>query len=215
MGDRAARTIKLIQKRLTAQLVENSGLEDCRIKSVPLSTSLQLTESDGELLDKDTYTHTHLIGSLLYLSFCTRLDIAQAVGALSKYMAEPTVVHLQAAKGLLRYVATIREQGIMYGRIQGTVMRFPDADYAGDLDHKKVHDWVRPCLTWRSHHLAQQATANRGCVLYRSTTHCCSTSGQGGSVAACSAELGITSTRSRLWETIRALSSCSRIRCRP
>ena len=100
--DRAARTIKLSQRRLTAQLVETYGLKDCKSKSVPLSTSERLTKSEGEPLDKTTFTYTHLIGSLLYLSVCTRPDIAQAVGALSKYMAEPTTAHWQAAKGLMR-----------------------------------------------------------------------------------------------------------------
>ena len=90
--DRAART-KLTQKRLTAQLVDKYGLEDCRNKTLPLSTSLQLTKSDGELLDKETYAYTHITGSLLYVPVCTRPDIAQAVEALSKYMADPTVAH--------------------------------------------------------------------------------------------------------------------------
>ena len=68
--------MKLTQKRLTAQLVETYGLNGCKKKTVPLSTSLQLTKADGEYLDKDTYTYTHLIGSLLTLSVCTRPDIA-------------------------------------------------------------------------------------------------------------------------------------------
>ena len=49
LRDRAARTIKLTQKRLTAQLVDTNGLNshDCKNKTVPLSTSLQLTKADG------------------------------------------------------------------------------------------------------------------------------------------------------------------------
>ena len=97
--DRANRTLKLCQKRLTAQLVEEYGLGDCKGKTVPLSTSMQLTKEDGELLDQETYTYTHLIGSLLYLSVCTRPDIAQAVGALSKYMQEPHNCALASGQG--------------------------------------------------------------------------------------------------------------------
>ena len=137
LRDRAARTIMLTRKRLTAQLVKTYGLEDCKSKTVPLSTSLQLTKSDGEYLDKSTYTYTHLIGSLLYLSVCTRPDIAQAVGVLSKYISEPRVAHWQAAKGLMRYVASTREQGIMFGRAPGIVLGYCDADYAGDLDNRR------------------------------------------------------------------------------
>ena len=132
LRDRAAWTINLTQKRLTAQLVETYGLNDCKSKTVPLSTSLQLTKADGEYLDKDTYTYTHLIGSLLYLSVCTRPDIAQAVGALSKYMAEPTVAHWQAVKGLMRYVASTRKHGIVFGTSPNTVVGYCDAEYAGD-----------------------------------------------------------------------------------
>ena len=40
LRNRAARTIMLTQKRLTAQLVKTYGLEDCKSKTVPLSTSL-------------------------------------------------------------------------------------------------------------------------------------------------------------------------------
>ena len=104
---------------------------------MPLSPSERLTKSEGELLDKETHTYIYLIGSLLYLSVCTRPDIAQAVGALSKYMTAPTTLHWQAAKGLLRYVASTREHGIVYGTNPHLVIGYCDADYAGDLDTRR------------------------------------------------------------------------------
>ena len=104
---------------------------------MPVSTSIQLTKADEELLDKATCTYPHLIGSLLYLSVCTRPDSAQAVGALAKYMQEPTTVHWQAAKGLLPYVASTNEHGIVYGKDPGNVIRYCDADHAGDLDTRR------------------------------------------------------------------------------
>ena len=61
LRDRASRTIKLTQKRLTAQLVDTYGLNDCKGKTVPLSTSLQLTKADGEYLDnyvRSPYIHS-------------------------------------------------------------------------------------------------------------------------------------------------------------
>ena len=75
--DRVNRTLKLSQKRLPFHFVEEHGVGDCKGKTVPLSISVQLTKADRELLDKETYTYTRLIGSLLYL-------FSQAVGALSK-----------------------------------------------------------------------------------------------------------------------------------
>ena len=64
--DRANRTLKLSQKRLTIQLVEEYGHGDCKGKRVPLGTIVQPPKADREYLDKETYTYTHLIGSLLY-----------------------------------------------------------------------------------------------------------------------------------------------------
>jgi len=44
---------------------------------------------------------------MLCMLVCTRPDIAQAVGALSKFMAAPTTTHWQAATGELRYLAGV------------------------------------------------------------------------------------------------------------
>ena len=133
--DRANRTLKLRQKRLTTQLLEEYGLGHCKGKTVPLSTSIQSTKADGELLDKETYTYTHTDWEpAVPIPLHEARDIAQAVGPLSKYMQEPTTVHWQAAKGLLRYVAFTKKQGIVH---PGTLVGYCDADYAGDLDTRR------------------------------------------------------------------------------
>ena len=75
------------------------------------ANGLRLITDEGEPLDTTKYTYSALVGSLLYLSVCTRPDIAQAVGALAKYMAKPTTVHWQAATGVLRYVNTTKSYG--------------------------------------------------------------------------------------------------------
>ena len=48
----------------------------------------------------------------MYLSVCTRPDIAQAVGALARYMSAPTVAHWAAALGVIRYLAGTGEAGV-------------------------------------------------------------------------------------------------------
>jgi hypothetical protein len=134
--DRSARTIHLSQERMATQLVASYQLGDCKARGVPLSPSTELSKAAGEPLDKATFTFTHLVGSMLYLSVCTRPDIAQAVGALSKHMAAPTTVHWQAAKGVLRYIAGTLSLGITYGLGVG-ISGYCDADYAGDLDTRR------------------------------------------------------------------------------
>jgi len=138
---RDARTLKLTQERLAKDLVDKYGLGDAKKKTTPMSVALKLKASDGDPLDRDTYDYASLVGSLLYLSVCTRPDISYAVGVLSKFMANPTTTHWNAAKAVLRYVAGSIDTGITYGGggngASDGVYGYCDADYAGDLDTRR------------------------------------------------------------------------------
>lgn len=132
--DRKARSITLGQNRLTMDLLEKYDMAECKTRSTPLGTSLRLTKH-GEPLDTATCSYSQLIGSLMYLSVCTRPDISQAVGALARYMASPTIEHWQAAKGVLRYLAGTAKCGITFSGLE--LNGFCDADYAGDIDTRR------------------------------------------------------------------------------
>jgi len=150
--DRSARTIKLAQSNMVSELVAKYGLTDAAPKGVPLSPSTQLTKDGSTLLDTSQHTYNSLVGSLLYLSVCTRPDIAQAVGARAKYMATPTEAHWTAAKGVLRYLKGTASLGISFGGRSNNnnssssgstggrgraVLGYCDADYAGDPDTRR------------------------------------------------------------------------------
>ena len=134
--DRQNRTIKLAQGRLTTDLLSKHGMLEAKSLSIPLSTSIKLTR-EGDPLDRQEYGYAQLIGSLMYLSVCTRPDITQAVGALARYMAQPTTVHWQAAKGVLRYLSGTANYGIIFGGNKSGLQAYSDADYAGDIDTRR------------------------------------------------------------------------------
>ncbi|KAI3435603.1 hypothetical protein D9Q98_001666 [Chlorella vulgaris] len=134
--DRARRTIKLAQTRLTADLLAKHSMTAVRTASTPLSTAIKLTK-DGDPLDRQHHGYPQLIGSLMYLSVCTRPDLSQAVGALARYMANPTAVHWQAAKGVLRYLSGTANYGISFGSASPGLAAYCDADYAGDIDTRR------------------------------------------------------------------------------
>jgi len=136
--DRSARTIKLAQGRMTAELVAKYESGEVRTKEVPISPSARLTKEGGKSLDTDRYGYSQLVGSLMYIAVCTRPDIAQSVGALARYMAAPTTVHWTAAKGVLRYLAGSKDFGICFGGVNTPALQvFCDADYAGDVDTRR------------------------------------------------------------------------------
>ncbi|KAG1661167.1 hypothetical protein FOA52_002618 [Chlamydomonas sp. UWO 241] len=136
--NRGSRTILLTRAELTEQLLLKFKLSECRTRDVPLSV--------GEILRKDsdnqlgTGQFAELVGSLIYLSNCTRPDITYAVNKLSRYMSCSTPQHMQAALGVLRYLGGTAGFGLLYGAsADGSkpVKGYGDADYAGCVDTRR------------------------------------------------------------------------------
>ena len=136
--DRSARAITINQRRMTTELVNKYGLGDGKIKATPISLGTRLIRGDDdEVLDTAAFPYSELVGSLLYLSVCTRPDIAEAVGKLARYMAKPTAAHWGAAKGVLRYLAGTAEMGITFKGSEAPLVGYCDSDYAGDIDSRR------------------------------------------------------------------------------
>ena len=114
------------------------GLQEGKTKSIPMSPTTKLEPaSESNMLDKESYRYSQLVGSLLYLSVCTRPDISQAVGVLSRYMANPSMEHWTAAKGVLRYIAGSLQTSILYGDGNRAMEGYCDSDYASDISSRR------------------------------------------------------------------------------
>jgi hypothetical protein len=111
-------------------------MADAKPASVPLSAAVKLSRGGDQPLDMSEYPYRELVGSLMYLSVCTRPDISQAVGVLARYMSAPQKEHWDAAKQLLRYVKGTCSYGITFGADSG-LQGYCDADFASDLDTRK------------------------------------------------------------------------------
>lgn len=136
--DRDATTgsIYLGQRQYVATLLERFGLQDANPVRLPMGAGTRLRK-DGEVLPKDLKElYQELVGSLLYLSTCTRPDISFAVGQLSRHMAAPTEEHLAAAKTVLRYLKGTANLALFYGAEQ-TLLGYSDADFAADVDTRR------------------------------------------------------------------------------
>lgn len=135
--DRPNHEIKISKERMTLDLVQQFGVAEAKMRHTPLSTGMQLSQDSGEELDMERYPYGSLIGGMLYLSVCTRPDIAHAVGVLSKYMAKPRTTHWNAAKGVLRYLKGTSSSGIIFRGSNTSLIGYCDADYAGDIDTRR------------------------------------------------------------------------------
>ena len=58
--------------------------------------------------------YASVVGSLMYAMVCTRPDISQAVGVVSRYMHDPGKEHWQAVKWILRYILNTVDIGLVF-----------------------------------------------------------------------------------------------------
>lgn len=132
-------TISLSQCKYTAELLDRFGMTDSRPVGTPAEPKTKLQAAVGAPLGAGGISlYREQVGSMMYLASCTRPDIAQAVGALARFMSAPTAVHERAVKHLLRYVSGTRTLGIVYGGDQPEQpIGYSDSDWAGDLDNRR------------------------------------------------------------------------------
>ncbi len=131
-------------------------MEDCKPVSTPVSVGQQLIQAkDGEeLVDQTRYQS--LIGSLMYLSICTRPDITYSVSNLARFSQHPTREHWTGVKRLLRYLKGTADLGILYTREKSGELRgFTDADWGEDQDSRRstsgcVFLRARGAVSWKS-----------------------------------------------------------------
>ena len=97
----------------------------------------------------ENWPFRELVGSLMWLSISTRLDIANAVRAVARYCTAPRAIHWKAAFGILEYINGTSEYGITFqrGTLSGISLEvFADADYASKAtDRRSVSGGVIMC----------------------------------------------------------------------
>ncbi|MCO5579895.1 hypothetical protein L7F22_033760 [Adiantum nelumboides] len=76
-------------------------------------------------------------GSLMYAMVATRSDIAHAAGVKSRFMVNPSRLHWDAVKSIMRYLKGTKNKCLCYGKGPLELKGFCDSDMAGDVDTRK------------------------------------------------------------------------------
>ena len=77
------------------------------------------------------------IGSLMYAIMCTRLDIAHAIGVVSRYMSRPGKQYWEAVKWILRYLRGSIDTCLYFTGASLKLQGYVNADLANDIDSRK------------------------------------------------------------------------------
>ena len=80
--------------------------------STPYDSNVRLVKNRGDSVSQDKYAQ--IIGSLIFLTNCTRTNIAYVVGRLIRYTHNPCIKHRDAISKLLRYLKGAFDFGLSY-----------------------------------------------------------------------------------------------------
>lgn len=94
--------VELKQTTYAKKILEKTGMGECNQTKYRMDPKVQITSDQGGT-PLDATSYKSIVGSPRYIVH-TRPDIAYDVGIVSRFMEKPTVMHLNAAKCILRYV---------------------------------------------------------------------------------------------------------------
>ena len=142
--DRQRRTVRIHQSLYIKKLLERLGMANANVTVLPIPANTVMREKEefDTLDDDETYLYRSIVGSSIYLSNNTRLDISYTVGQLARFMSKPRVDHLRYAKNLLRYLKGTINVGITYSgnRIEYSI--YTDSTWGTEDDRVSFQGWV-------------------------------------------------------------------------
>lgn len=121
-------------------MLERFGMSECKPIGTPMEANLKLSKSEkspNEILDDVPYRE--LLGSLTYLSVCTRPDISYTVSYLSQFNHNYGTEHWKAAKRVLRYLKGTIDLGLYYGTNTSPIKGYVDADWGGCIEDRRSY----------------------------------------------------------------------------
>jgi hypothetical protein len=128
--------IFICQTKYAKDMLKKFDMVDNKSTSTPTAHGIVLCRDHGvEIVDEETCRS--IVGSLMFLTH-TSLAIAYSVSLVSRYMIEPSKIHMKATKRILRYVRGTLNFDIHYYTCKRfNLVGFSDSDWRGSLDDQK------------------------------------------------------------------------------
>ncbi|KAL7593273.1 hypothetical protein Lser_V15G33153 [Lactuca serriola] len=146
--------IFVCQKKYATDLLKKFNVTGGKVSTTPMNINEKLQHEDGSNKTNSSVFRS-LVGGLNYLTH-SRPDISFPVSVVSRFLHNPTKLHLGAAKRILHYVAGTKNYSIWYSRVsEFRLVGFSDSDWAGCVDDRKstsgnVFSFGSGAVTWSS-----------------------------------------------------------------
>jgi hypothetical protein len=126
----------LSQHRYILDILNRTKMTKAKPINCPMAFSTHLSAYEGDLFYDPTLFHS-TVGVLQYLCI-TRPDISFCVNKLAQFMHNPTDLHWQAVKRLLRYLKQTVHFGLQFYRTDSaSIQAYSDAGWTGDRDDRR------------------------------------------------------------------------------
>lgn len=156
--DRENKRMFLHQESYVKQIIQKFGMAEANTLSVPADPHTSLELASEESSSRSCVPYREAVGSLLFLCTVSRVDIAYAVNAASRFVEKHDESHWKAVKRIFRYLAGTIKFGIIYERdsLGFKLLGYSDADFAGDQTTRRsttgyVFVLAGGPITWSSH----------------------------------------------------------------
>ncbi|RVW96834.1 Retrovirus-related Pol polyprotein from transposon TNT 1-94 [Vitis vinifera] len=121
--------VVLSQRKYALDILEETGMLDCKPVDTPMDPNVKLIRGQGEPLG-DPGRYRRLVGKLNYLTI-TRPDVSFPVSIVSQFLQSPCDIHWDVVIRIFRYIKSTPGQGVLYeNRGHTQVVGYTDADWA-------------------------------------------------------------------------------------
>lgn len=130
--------VKMSQETYMNKILTRFKMEGCKPRKTPCDQKLCYTEDGVEM--KDVRMYREAVGSLIYLTTCTRPDLSFGVSKLSQYLSKPTEQQWVTVKHVLRYLKGTLNKELCFRRDDSQKLgltAYSDADWAGDTTDRR------------------------------------------------------------------------------
>ena len=140
--DRASKKLYMSQEQYIEKVLERFNMSKAKVVSSPLASHFKLNNRHNPSTDKEKedmikVLYASVVGSLMYVMVCTRLDIAYVVGVVSRFLSNPGRHHWEAVKWIMRYLRGTSKLKLTFGSGKPILVGYTDSDMVGDVDNRR------------------------------------------------------------------------------
>lgn len=149
-------SITIDQEDYIDKVLRRFNMENCKPVSTPGVPGQRFEKPQEPYTADAKIPYRELIGSLMYITVCSRPDIAHSVNFMSQFCNCYTEVHWAATKRILRYLKGTKDMCLRYKKdTYKNIQGFADADHGGNIVDRKSYSGnvfvlAKGAISWQS-----------------------------------------------------------------